>query len=106
MLPLIFLRKGIKRIRNTHLIVKNETNPKRVKSKVTSGAQVKLFSTQKAQYLAQALTLGVTNASGPGIPQTNFVSRSEQRDIKALGTSLMIFSFLKYCFILLVHSVR
>ena len=64
-----------------------------MKWKVVSGAQVKLFSTRKAQYLAQALTLGVTNASGPGIPQPNFVSRNEQRDITALGRSLVIFSF-------------
>ena len=64
-----------------------------MKLKVVSGAQVKLFSTRKAQYLAQALTLGVTNASGPGIPQPNFVSRNEQRDITALGRSLVIFSF-------------
>ena len=64
-----------------------------MKLKVVSGAQVKLFRTRKAQYLAQALTLGVTNASGPGIPQPNFVSRNEQRDITALGRSLVIFSF-------------
>ena len=37
--------------------------------------------------------MGVTNASGPGIPQPNFVSRNEQRDITALGRSLVIFSF-------------
>ena len=66
-----------------------------MKLKVVSGAQVKLFSTRKAEYLAQALTLGVTNSSGPGIPQPNFVSkfRNEQRDITALGRSLVIFSF-------------
>ena len=67
-----------------------------MKLKVVSGAQVKLFSTRKAQYLAQALTLGVTNASGPGIPQPNFLPRNEQRDITALGRSLVIFSFWKY----------
>ena len=101
-LPLNFLKEGINSMRNTHLIVKNQTNPLRMKLKVVSGAQVKLFSTRKAQYLAQAWTLGVTNTSAP---QPNFVSRNEQRDITALGRSLVIFSFWKYC-LRLVHSVR
>ena len=69
-----------------------------------SGAQVKLFSARKAQYLAQALTLGVMNASGPGIPQPDFVYRNEQKYITALGRSLVIFSFWKYC-LRFVHSV-
>ena len=43
--------------------------------------------------MAQAITLGVTNASGTGILQPNFVSRNEQRDITALGRRLVIFSF-------------
>ena len=58
-------------------------------------AQVKLFSTRKSQYLAQALTLSVTNASSLGIPQPSFVSRYEEIDIIALGRSLVIFSFWK-----------
>ena len=92
-------------MRNTHLISRIKQILKLMKLKVVSGAQVKLFSTRKAQYLAQALTLGVTNASGPGIPQPNFVSRNEQRDITALGRSLVIFSFgnIAYGFF---HSVR
>ena len=76
-----------------------------MKLKVVSGAQVKLFSTRKAQYLAQALTLGVTNASGPGISQPNFVSRNEQRDITALGRSLHGDIFVwKYCLRLFAFS--
>ena len=59
----------------------------------------------KAQYLAQALTLGVTNASGPGIPQPNFVSRNEQRHNSARQKSGDIFvlemSFTAYSFSLL-----
>ena len=89
--------RSVNRMRNTYLSVKN--------LKFVSGAQVKYFSTRKDQYLAQALTLGLTNASGPGIPQPNFVSRNEQRDITALGRSLVIFSFWKYC-LRVVHSVR
>ena len=50
--------------------------------------------------------MGVTNASGPGIPQPNFVSRNEQRDITALGRSLVIFSFGNIAYGLFIQFVE
>ena len=65
-----FLKEGVARMRNTHLIVKNLTNPKRMKLKVVSGTHFKLFSTRKAQHLAQALTFGRYERFRPRVPST------------------------------------